>query len=313
MPELKFSELHHENLLALYDVALDIDQERQFSPDWVSIPIMRTVIRFNELFPGDSVGTRDQYCEARWKAMKYLERIGAIRNLRPIDGTHRWFGKVEVKLLQPQFSSVLNAIEAEYFRRTGTKEEIVPTVKTIPKTTSDKVFVVHGRDMRLRDGMFIFLRSIGLDPIEWSEAVLMTGKSAPYIGEILEIAFSKAQAIVVLLTGDDEAQLKNELRGPHEPAYETNLTPQARPNVLFEAGMSMAYNPDRTVLVEFGYLRPFSDVAGRHALKMNGSSQNRQDLAQRLQQAGCPVKMVGTDWHTSGDLNPSGTRTKESR
>jgi predicted nucleotide-binding protein len=134
--------------------------------------------------------------------------------------------------------------------------------------------------------------------------VALTEKSASYIGEILDAAFSNAQAIVVLLTGDDEARLREALRGTTESAYEVELTAQARPNVLFEAGMAMAYCPDRTVLVEFGYLRPFSDVAGRHSVKMDGSSKKRQELAQRLQQAGCAVNIQGTDWHTSGDLQP---------
>jgi predicted nucleotide-binding protein len=312
MPEVKFHELHHENLLALYDIALDIDQERQFSPGAVSIPLMRLVIRFNELFPGDSIATRDRYCESRWKALKYLERIGAISNVTPIEGTHRWYGRIELKPTA-RFLEVFNAVETEYFRRTGTKEEhgMSPSPASKASTTSDRsnVFVVHGRDSRLRDGMFTFLRSIRLDPIEWAEAVMMTGKSSPYIGEILETTFSKAQAIVVLLSGDDEARLRDEFRGANEAAYETNLTPQARPNVLFEAGMAMAYGPDRTVLVEFGNLCPFSDVAGRHSVKMDGSSKKRQELAQRLERAGCLVKMTGTDWHTAGDLTPPRDKT----
>lgn len=30
-----------------------------------------------------------------------------------------------------------------------------------------------------------------------------------------------------------------------------------------------------------------------------------QELAQRLQAAGCPVNLEGTDWHTVGNLNRS--------
>jgi hypothetical protein len=54
-----------------------------------------------------------------------------------------------------------------------------------------KVFVVHGRNERLRQELFNFLRAIGLKPLEWSQAVASTGKSAPYIGEVLEAAFLK--------------------------------------------------------------------------------------------------------------------------
>jgi len=120
----------------------------------------------------------------------------------------------------------------------------------------------------------------------------------------LDAAFSNAQAVVVLLTGDDEAQMRPDLRKTGDPSYELVLTPQARPNVLFEAGMAMAYSPERTVLVEFGNLRPFSDVAGRHTVRMDGSTEKRQELAIRLEKAGCPVKTTGTDWHRAGDLRP---------
>ncbi len=61
-----------------------------------------------------------------------------------------------------------------------------------------RVFVIHGRNERARRGLFEFLRAIGLDPIEWSEAGRMTGKGSPYIGEILDAAFGNAQAVVVL-------------------------------------------------------------------------------------------------------------------
>lgn len=47
------------------------------------------------------------------------------------------------------------------------------------------VFVVHGRNRELRDSMFSFLRALGLHPLEWTEALLATGKPAPYVGEAL--------------------------------------------------------------------------------------------------------------------------------
>ena len=73
-----------------------------------------------------------------------------------------------------------------------------------------KVFVVHGRNGSVRRSVFSFLRAIGLDPIEWSEAVKMTGKAAPYVGEILDMALASARAIVVVMTPDDEARLRSE-------------------------------------------------------------------------------------------------------
>lgn len=302
MSEIELPKLHSENLLAIYDVALDIEQERQLNAGRIAIPIMRQIIRFSQLMPADTIGMRDRYCELRWKAAKLLERAGVVRGVVPLEGGHRWESHIELDPDSSKFPDFLQAVETEYSRRRGAKP--APNERNATASGGTKVFVIHGRDSRLRNGMFTFLRSIGLEPIEWIEAVMLTGKSAPYIGEVLNSAFSHAQSVVVMLTGDDEARLRTELREVREPSYETELTPQARPNVLFEAGMAMAYNPDRTVLVEFGQLRPFSDIGGRHTVKMDGSTEKRQELAGRLQKAGCAVKMTGTDWHRAGDLAP---------
>jgi predicted nucleotide-binding protein len=168
---------------------------------------------------------------------------------------------------------------------------------------SRNVFVVHGRNLKVRDSLFSFLRSIGLRPLEWSQVAQDTGKTAPYIGEILETAFSKAQAVVVLMTPDDKARVRKRFQLPDDPLSEMELTNQARPNVLFEAGMAMGRSPERTILVEVGKLRPFSDIGGRHIIKLNNSTQSRQSFAQRLENAGCPVDLTGTAWHTDGDFS----------
>lgn len=164
-----------------------------------------------------------------------------------------------------------------------------------------KVFVVHGRNAKANKAMFSFLRAIGLDPIEWEEAIKMTGSGSPYIGEVLDVAFKHAQAIVVLFTGDDLAKLDNRLLDNNE--QEEILTPQARPNVLFEAGMALGRNAKQTIIVELGELRGLSDIGGRHAIRLDNTSEKRQTLADRLKTAGCDVKLEGkTDWHKEGDF-----------
>ncbi len=149
--------------------------------------------------------------------------------------------------------------------------------------------------------MFEFLRSINLAPMEWTRAVALTGVESPYIGQVLDAAFEQAQAIVVLQTPDEIAYLQPRYgNGDHDP--ETQPAPQARPNVLFEAGVALGRNADRTVLVEIGMVRPFSDIAGRHIIRLSNSPQSRQALAERLSSAGCDVDLTGTDWHSAGDF-----------
>jgi NAD-dependent glycerol-3-phosphate dehydrogenase C-terminus/Predicted nucleotide-binding protein containing TIR-like domain len=48
-----------------------------------------------------------------------------------------------------------------------------------------KVFVVHGRNHKIRDSMYAFLSSVGLVPLEWNQVVEATGSTNPYIGQIL--------------------------------------------------------------------------------------------------------------------------------
>lgn len=163
-----------------------------------------------------------------------------------------------------------------------------------------KVFVVYGRNNAAREAMFTFLRAIGLHPLEWSEIVKETGEASPYVGKVLETGFSVVQAVVVLMTPDDEARLREQYQGHDEPREETQLTPQPRPNVLLEAGMALGLFPDRTVIVELGRLRSVSDIGGRHVIRMDNSTEKRQELAQRLQTAGCTVNVTGTDWHKAG-------------
>jgi predicted nucleotide-binding protein len=177
------------------------------------------------------------------------------------------------------------------------------------------VFVVHGRDSSARDSVFAFLRSLGLRPLEWTQALRLTKKGTPYVGEVLDAAFREAAAIVVLLTPDDEARLKPTFLISSDPVYERNLTGQARPNVLFEAGMAFGKDPNSTVLVQIGSVRPFSDVGGRHVLQLNDSSGSRIEFVTKLSNAGCTVDNSGVDWLTAGSFGSpaTGRRTRVPR
>jgi len=150
--------------------------------------------------------------------------------------------------------------------------------------------------------MFQFLRSLGLQPIEWNQAIRMTREPSPYVGTILDVAFREAAAVVVLLTPDDDVRLKTQYRKRRDPAHERRLSGQARPNVLFEAGMAFGRSPENTVLVQVGELKPFSDVAGRHVVHLSNSPSSRQELATKLANAGCNVDTSGTDWLTVGSF-----------
>jgi predicted nucleotide-binding protein len=187
---------------------------------------------------------------------------------------------------------------------TAAPGELEPLRAALP-VRGKRVFVVHGRNMLVRNALFTFLRSLGLEPLEWTALVEATNNPAPHINEILKAGFKMANAAVVLLTPDEEARVRESFRYEDDPKFEGELSPQPRPNVLFEAGMAMAHFPERTVLVQVGWIRPFSDIAGIHAIKMDNSFERRSDLAQRLRIAGCEIKDLNSsiEWQTVGDFS----------
>jgi len=216
---------------------------------------------------------------------------------------HELVGDGENETKEPLRSNLIrmtrDALEADS-QSTETKQTMTDSINIDKR----RVFVVYGRNTDARDALFTFLRAIDLAPIEWEEAVQMTGEGTPYIGDALEIAFSKSQAAVILLTGDDMARLGKRYLTRFDPPHEKQLTPQVRPNVLFEAGMAFGKYPKRTVIVALGTTRPFSDTTGRHVINLSNTAESRKKLEDRLKTAGCEINVDGkADWLKAGDFD----------
>lgn len=166
-----------------------------------------------------------------------------------------------------------------------------------------RVMVVHGRNMATRNATFTFLRAIGLEPIEWEAAVAETGMGSPHNLEAVRAAMDIGQAVVVVLTAEDQAGLLPELAGDDE---DVGLMGQPRQNVILEAGLAMGLNPSRTILVELGPIRRASDFDGLNTIRLNNTAPTRGSLRSRLRSAGCEVDEDGTDWlhsETGGDFD----------
>lgn len=161
---------------------------------------------------------------------------------------------------------------------------------------SRNVFVVHGRDEEARLKIFDLLRLLDLRPLEWEDLVRATGRTTPFLGEVVAQAPAQAQAALVLLTPDDVVQLHPDLRGPNEPPYESEPTGQPRPNVLIELGMVLMAYPERTLMVEVGALRTISDLGGMNVIRFDGSATSLGKIVERLKLAGCKVNDTGSDW-----------------
>lgn len=178
-----------------------------------------------------------------------------------------------------------------------------------------EVFIVHGRNEQVTRELKGVLRALGLTPLDFAQALRRTKKGSPYIGEALDAVLTKDAPVVVLLTPDDQAQLDPALWKPGDPAREKKLTGQARPNVLFEAGMAFGRSPDTTVLVEVGKVKSFTDVAGRHVVRLDNRTASRVELATKLESAGCAVDRTADEegWLTSGDFRIQTAARRRSR
>jgi predicted nucleotide-binding protein len=159
------------------------------------------------------------------------------------------------------------------------------------------VFVIHGRDLKVRDEFFAFLRCLGLTPLEWEVLVGRCSDLNPFIGDVIARGMNDAAAIVVLLTGDEIVQLKPSLQtSATKPAKGSPARLQSRANVIFEAGYALAVGQHKTIIVTVADTEIFSDIHGRHTIRFDGSPTSRNALATRLHGAGCIVNTSGSDW-----------------
>lgn len=222
-----------------------------------------------------------------------LIQIGDVRPFSDIIGRHmlHFAGTDEdYNLLQARLKLAGCLIDTDLFS-TATEPEEVPSLPN-----SRNVFVVHGRNVAAKSAMFRFLRTLQLKPIEWNWAVRLTRMGAPYTGEAVDVGIEDARAVVVLLTGDDIIRLPR----AGMAGFFSHVA-QARPNVLFEAGIAFSKRRDQTILVQLGKVRPCGDMNGRSLVKLTNKTSSRWNLAQRLHTAGCPVDFHGS-WQSSGDF-----------
>lgn len=172
----------------------------------------------------------------------------------------------------------------------------------IKQSKNNSIFVVHGRDQRLRTDVFALLRAFDLNPIEWEEATAAATGANPNIGKIIDGAMKKAQGILVLFSPDERAMLIHSHCTQKERLTLGKLAPQSRPNVIFEAGLALGAHPSKTLLVQVGDMRDLSDIAGKHILRLSQSQASRNELANRLRKMGFKVNTKGSDWTTVGNF-----------
>ena len=161
--------------------------------------------------------------------------------------------------------------------------------------------------------MYEFLGALGLKPQEWGHAIRSArGKGGnPYVNEAVTKVMEQAQALVVILSPDDEAKLKDQFVAKHERQTEGKLRGQARPNVIFETGIAIGTHHRKTVMIQVGDVKPFTDVGGMHIPHFSGDDRSRHDLANRLEDLGCKIDRDGDHWLRAGEFALTGPKGKK--
>jgi predicted nucleotide-binding protein len=172
----------------------------------------------------------------------------------------------------------------------GELQNMTEAVAAVTGPANRKVFIVRGQDQRPVDVLERFLHFAGLEVMSWNDAEDLTGETQPDTYDVIVEAMKAAAAIIIILSPDDEARLKEEFAGT-----EQDFEGQPRQNVLLEAGMAFSMDRNRTILVESGSRRPISDIAGFNWVTMDGSWENRDKLIKRLQRAGAQVNLAHRD------------------
>lgn len=236
-------------------------------------PDVRAELTIAEL--ADLIGRFYQAGLARWDAGGItLAEAARGRRLRLVTG-------------DPGLALVAGQVRAARQRETAEVADV-----------SRKVFVIYGRDEQARKALFELLRALDLQPQEWEPLVAATGSTLPNLNEVVTtgLAAGQAQAVLAILTPDDEVTLHPALRAPADPADETTRVMQSRPNVLIEVGMALSAYRHRTVIVEIGRLRRIADLDGLNVIRFDGSEFAIGKIVERLKLAGCAVNDKGSDW-----------------
>jgi predicted nucleotide-binding protein len=123
----------------------------------------------------------------------------------------------------------------------------------------------------------------------------------------------QAQAIVVMLSPDDEAKLKDQFVSTHERSTEGKLQGQARPNVIFETGIAIGTHHKKTVMIQVGQVKPFTDIGGMHIPHLSNEDKTRHEFANRLADLGCKIDRNGDYWLRAGNFTPTSPKVRRTQ
>jgi predicted nucleotide-binding protein len=204
--------------------------------------------------------------------------------------------------IHPETARVMENRELSTSRPGSASEPQAEAALSPSSPDPKKVFIIHGRNIEAPKQMGIFLRALGLLPITFPDLRARMGGTA-HIDEIVEKGMSEAQGVIAIFTPDEYAAVQPQYRRAQDRIEEITRW-QARPNVIFEAGMAFGRARNRVVFVLFGNPTLFTDVDGVHVLRPNNDpGGDRATLRNLLAQGmNCAVEHYSNEWITAGNF-----------
>lgn len=160
-----------------------------------------------------------------------------------------------------------------------------------------RVFIIYGRNSKAYESIVQFVHALGLVPKSFAETRSELG-GAPYIVDVVSKGMDAAQATIALFSPDEISFLRPELSSTTDSEAEMQRW-QSRPNVLFEAGMALAMDRNRTIPVTMGTVEMPSDLGGVHLIRMDNKPHSRSLLKDALKAAGCDINEATKWWDSS--------------
>jgi hypothetical protein len=164
-----------------------------------------------------------------------------------------------------------------------------------------KVFVIHGRDIEARDELVKLLDALGLQHHSFERVAARLG-AAPFVADIVIRGIRDAAVVIALFTPEEHATFYDPVTAEYRGTAAGEARWQARPNVIFEAGVALGVARKRTILATLGSdVQLFSDVSGVHFVSLAGAD-GKQMLRDRIEQVlGAPLEVDG-NWESAADF-----------
>lgn len=135
------------NMLRIYDVVLDINEQIQLiNKTSIYINLIPSIIRFSTLFPADTAGIRDQYCENRLKSLSYLKNKGIIIDYSYGNDGWSWDTIVNITFKLSSFDDFYKTIQFEYIKRNKVNKETEKPKEIITETKQEAITIKVGYD-----------------------------------------------------------------------------------------------------------------------------------------------------------------------